>query len=93
VKVNTENGYGESPLDMAKGNPVITELLVAHGVRPKFLTLLPAELLLHIFSYLRTVKSLCFLAMVCRKFNLISADDQLWYRLHSSSSNWTISPG
>ena len=44
---------------------------------PYLQELLPLELLLHIFAFLRE-RDLCHVAQVCHRFNVVANDKSLW---------------
>jgi len=51
--------------------------------------LLPEEVMLHLFSFLRTAEDLCSVSCVCKSFHLVSGDDALWMPL--GSPGWDTS--
>jgi small GTP-binding protein len=52
---------------------------------------LPEEVVLAIFSFVTSAEDLCCLSFVCKRFHLLSNDDQLWQPL--CSPKWDVPPG
>ena len=91
TNVNTETALGESPLELAKGNPTITKMLRSRGAQVKTLSVMPDELLVHIFSYLPTKKDIFSISLVCKAFHGLSEDDLLWKKF--GSPTWIVAAG
>jgi len=89
--VDTETVLGESPLELAKGNPTITKMLRSRGAQVKTLSAMPDEMLLHIFSYLPTKKDIFSISITCKAFQSLSEDDLLWKKF--GSPTWIVAAG